>query len=146
MKKSVRLRPVRELKLQQERAEARKLAELQQQLLQARRQCEELQSYLKDYFQTLANQRQQVHQASQLALYQAFVTRLELAIQYQQQVIRQREMSVQAQSKKWVAASERLRAMDELITRARQQEELEADKREQKIQDDRPFRSRGGFE
>lgn len=146
MKKSVRLRPVRELKQQQERAEARKLAELQQQLQQARRQCDELQSYLKDYFQTLANQRQQVHQASQLALYQSFVTRLEQAIQYQQQVIRQREMSVQAQSKKWVAASERLRAMDELITRARQQEELEADKREQKIQDDRPFRSRGGFE
>lgn len=146
MKKSVRLRPVRELKQQQERAEARKLADLQQQLQQSRRQCEELQNYLKDYFQTLANQRQQVHQASQLALYQAFVTRLEQAIQYQQQQIRQREMSVLAQSKKWVAASERLRAMDELITCARQQEELEADKREQKIQDDRPFRSHGGFE
>lgn len=146
MKKSVRLRPVRDIKQQQERTEARKLADLQQQLHQARRQCEELQGYLKDYFQTISTQRQQVHQASQLALYQAFITRLEQAIQYQQQLIRQREMAVMAQTKKWVAASERLRTMDDLIARARQQEELEADKKEQKIQDDRPFRSQGGFE
>lgn len=146
MKKSVRLRPVRDIKQQQERTEARKLADLQQQLHQARLQCEELQGYLKDYFQTLSQQRQQVHQASQLALYQAFVTRLEQAIQYQREVIRQREMAVQAQTRKWVAASERLRTMDDLINRARQQEEIEADKREQKILDDRPFRPGGGFD
>lgn len=146
MKKSVRLRPVRDIKQQQERLEARKLADLQQQLQQARLQLEELQGYLNEYFQNLAQHRQQVQQASQLALYQAFVTRLEQAILYQRQVIRQREMAVQAQTRKWVAASERLRIMDDLIARARHEEELEADKKEQKILDDRPYRARGGFD
>ena len=146
MKKSVRLRPVRDIKQQQERVEAKKLADLQHQLQLARKQCAELEGYLKDYFQSVNQQRQQIHQASQLALYQAFVTRLQQAIQHQQQVIRQREMSVLAQTKKWVTARERLRTMDDLIVRAQTQEELEADKREQKILDDRPFRPGGGFE
>lgn len=146
MKKSERLRPVRDIKQQQERAEARKLADLQQQLQQARRQCQELEGYLKEYFNAISTQRQHVHQASQLALYQAFVTRLQQAIQHQHQMIRQREMAVQAQTKKWIAASERLRTMDDLITRTQAQEQLDADKKEQKLLDDRPFRSNSGFE
>ncbi len=146
MKKSVRLRPVRDLKQQQERTEAKKLADLQQQLQLARRKGQELEGYLHDYFSTISAQRQQVHQASQLALYQAFVTRLQQAIQHQQQVIKQRELAVQAQSRRWVTARERLRTMDDLIVRTQQQEALEADKREQKFLDDRPFRPGGGFE
>ena len=146
MKKSVRLHPVRDLKQQKERVEAKKLADLQQQLQAARRQCQELETYLKDYFGAINSQRQQIQQASQLALYQAFITRLQQAIQHQQQVIRQREQAVQAQSRKWVMARERLRTMEDLIRRAQNQEELEADKREQKILDDRPFRPGGGFE
>jgi len=146
MKKSVRLRPVRDLKQQQERTEAKKLADLQQQLQLARRKCEELEGYLKDYFTSINTQRQQVQQASQLALYQAFVSRLQQAIQHQQQIIKQRELAVQAQSRKWVTARERLRTMDDLIVRTQQQEQLEADKRDQKILDDRPFRPGGGFE
>lgn len=146
MKKSLRLRPVRDLKQQQERLEARKLADLQQQLQQARRQCTELEGYLKEYFNSVSSQRQLVRQASQLALYQAFVDRLQQAIQHQMQVVRQREMAVQAQTQKWISASEKLKSMDDLILRARQQEQLDADKREQKILDDRPFRGGGGFE
>lgn len=146
MKKSVRLQPVRNIKQQQERLEARKLAELQQQLQQARNQCAELQGYLKEYFGSINDQRQMVRQASQLGLYQAFVTRLEQAIQHQMQIIRQREQAVQAQTRKWIAASSKLKTMDDLIARAQQQEQLEADKREQKILDDRPFRGGGGFE
>lgn len=146
MKKSVRLRPVRDLKQQQERTEARKLADLQQQLQQARRQCQELEGYLQEYFTVISTQRQQVHQASQLALYQSFVTRLQQAIQHQQQLIRQREMAVQAQTKRWIVASERLRTLDDLIVRTQIQEQLDADKKEQKQLDDRPFRSHSGFE
>lgn len=146
MRKSVRLRPVRDIKQQQERIEARKLAELQKHLQMARKQHEELQGYLKEYFNAISSQHSQVRQASQLALYQAFVTRLQQAIQQQEQLIRQREMAVQAQTKKWITASERLRTMDDLINKAQVQEELEADKKEQKILDDRPFRPTGGFE
>lgn len=146
MKKSVRLRPVRDIKQQQERQEARKLADLQKQLLQARKQLEDLQGYLKDYFASVNAGRMQITQASQLGLYQAFIQRLQEAIKHQGQLIRQREMVVQAQTRKWLEASTRLKTMDDLIARARQQEELAEDKREQKILDDRPFRAPGGFE
>lgn len=146
MKKSVRLQPVRKIKQQQERLEARKLADLQQQLQQARNQCAELQGYLKEYFATINDQRQMIRQASQLSLYQAFVTRLEQAIQHQMHIIRQREQAVQTQTRKWIAASSKLKAIDDLIARTQQQEQIEADKREQKILDDRPLRGSGDFE
>lgn len=146
MKKSVRLRPVRDIKEQQERQEARKLAELQRQLLLARKQLDDLQGYLKEYFASVNAARQHVTQASQLGLYQVFIQRLQEAIQHQAQLIKQRELVVQAQTRKWLEASTRLKTMDDLITRARQQEEIAEDKREQKMLDDRPFRAPGGFE
>jgi len=146
MKKSQRLRPVRDLKQQQERQEARKLADMQQQLALARRQLEELQGYLREYFGAVNASRQMVKQASQLGLYQSFISRLQDAIQHQAQQIRQREQVVQAQTHKWMEASTRLKSLDDLIARARQQEEIAADKREQKILDDRPFRTNSGFE
>ena len=146
MKKSVRLRPVRDIKEQQERQEARKLAELQRQLLLARKQLDDLQGYLKEYFASVNAARQHVTQASQLGLYQVFIQRLQEAIQHQAQLIKQRELVVQAQTRKWLEASTRLKTMDDLIARARQQEEIAEDKREQKLLDDRPFRAPGGFE
>ena len=146
VRKSLRLAPVRNLKQQAERLEARKLADLQQQLAQARKQLQELERYLAEYFHNIARDRLQVKQASQLGMYQAFVQRLQEAIQHQHQIIVQREMAVKAQTQKWLAASQSLKAMDELITRFRHEEELAADKREQKILDDRPRRNTPGFE
>lgn len=146
MKKSRRLRPVRDLKQQQERQEARKLAELQQQLQLARKQHQDLQGYLREYFAAVSAGYAAVRQASQLGLYQTFIQRLQDAIQHQAQLIRQREQSVQAQTRKWLEASSRLKTLDDLIAQARQQEELAEDKKEQKALDDRPFRVTRGFE
>jgi flagellar FliJ protein len=146
MKKSVRLRPVRDLKHQQERVEAKKLADLQAQLQHARQQQTDLQGYLQEYFASISDNRQNVRQASQLGLYQAFVQRLQEAIQHQGQLIKQREMVVQAQSRKWVEANARLKALDDLIERIRKEEELAEDKKEQKLLDDRPWRAPSGFE
>ena len=146
VKKSLRLAPVRNLKQQAERLEARKLADLQQQLAQARKQLQELERYQAEYFHNISRDRLQVKQASQLGMYQAFVQRLQEAIQHQHQSIVQREMAVKAQTQKWLAASQSLKAMDELIARFRLEEELAADKREQKILDDRPRRNTSGFE
>lgn len=145
MKKSKRLLPVRQLKQQAERAEARKLADLQRELEAARNQLGELEGYLKEYFQTIQGQQSRVTQASQLGLYQAFISRLQLAISRQGELIKQRQAAVNAQSRKWIQASAKLKTMDQLIEKARQQEELEDSRREQKLMDDRPFRGGGGF-
>lgn len=145
MKRSKRLLPVRQLKQQAERAEARKLADLQRELEVARNQLGELEGYLKEYFQTIQGQQSRVTQASQLGLYQAFISRLQLAINRQGELIQQRQAAVNAQSRKWIQASAKLKTMDQLIEKARQQEELEDSRREQRLMDDRPFRGGGGF-
>mgnify|MGYP003683012947 CR=1 FL=1 len=145
MKKSKRLLPVRQLKHQAERQEAKKLAGLQQELQQARSQLKDLEFYLTEYYQTVQQHQALVTQASQLGLYQAFIARLQQAIRHQSELVQQREAAVQAQTGKWIESNARLKTMDQLIQSARQHEELEESRREQKIQDDRPFRGGGGF-
>ena len=145
MKKSRRLLPVRQLKQQAEREEAKKLANLQQELEMAKQQRMELESYLAEYFQTIQQQQSRVTQASQLGLYQAFISRLQLAIRRQGELIQQRQAAVKAQSKRWVEANARLKTMDQLIEKARLQEDIEESRREQKLMDDRPFRGSNGF-
>ncbi|HAG96956.1 MAG: flagellar export protein FliJ [Pseudomonadales bacterium] len=145
MKKSKRLVPVRQLKQQAERGEAKKLAGLQQELQQAKNQLAELESYLAEYYQTVQQHQSQVTQASQLGLYQAFISRLQQAIRHQSEMVQQRQAAVQAQTRKWIEANARLKTMDQLIEAARQQENLDESRREQKVQDDRPFRGNNGF-
>ena len=145
MKKSKRLVPVRQLKQQAERGEAKKLAGLQQELQQAKNQLAELESYLAEYYQTVQQHQSQVTQASQLGLYQAFISRLQQAIRHQSEMVQQRQSAVQAQTRKWIEANARLKTMDQLIEAARQQENLDESRRKQKVQDDRPFRGNNGF-
>ena len=71
MKKSVRLVPVCNLKRQQERSEAQKLAKYQSELAQSRQQYQELQSYLEEYYRSIQGQQGSIHNAAQLGLYQA---------------------------------------------------------------------------
>jgi flagellar export protein FliJ len=80
-----------------------------------------------------------------LGLYQAFVSRLQQAIVRQGEMVKQRELSVQAQAKKWVQASHNVKVMEQLIEKAQAEETLIESKQEQKIQDDRPFRKGSGF-
>lgn len=145
MKKSVRLVPVCNLKRQQERNEAQKLAKYQSELAQSRQQYQELQSYLEEYYRSIQGQQGSIHNASQLGLYQAFVSRLQQAIARQGEMVKQRELSVQAQAKKWQQANHNVKVMQQLIEKAQAEEALIEDKKEQKLLDDRPYRKESGF-
>lgn len=145
MKKSQRLRPVQQLKQREERTQARKLAEIQSQLADSRRQLGELESYLQDYFSTVNNQQRMIHSATQLGQYQNFISKLKLAIEHQKEDIKQRESALKAQTKLWALSRSQLNSMDELIEKSRLQEAVEEEKKAQKQMDDRPFRGGGGF-
>ena len=145
MKKSQRLRPVQQLKQREERTQARKLAEIQSQLADSRRQLGELESYLQDYFSTVNNQQRMIHSATQLGQYQNFISKLKLAIEHQKEDIKQRESALKAQTKLWARSRSQLNSMDELIEKSRFQEAVEEEKKAQKQMDDRPFRGGGGF-
>ncbi len=145
MKKSQRLRPVQQLKQREERTQARKLAEIQSQLADSRRQLGELESYLEDYFSTVNNQQRMIHSATQLGQYQNFISKLKLAIEHQREDIKQRESALKAQTKLWALSRSQLNSMDELIEKSRFQEAVEEEKKAQKQMDDRPFKGGGGF-
>ena len=145
MKRSQRLLLVQQLKQREERLQAKKLAEFQQELAQSRLQLSELESYLDDYFNTVNSQQKSIHSATQLGQYQMFISKLKLAIAHQNQDVKQRETAVQAQSKQWALARSRLNSMDELLTKTKQQEAVEEEKKAQKLMDDRPYRNRDGF-
>ena len=145
MKKSVRLIPVCNLKRQQERKEAQTLAKYQKELTQSRQQHSELKSYLAEYYKSIQDQHGTVKNAAQLGLYQAFISRLQQAISRQGEMVKQRELSVQAQAKKWQLANHNVKIMEQLIEKAKTEESLIADKQEQKILDDRPYSKESGF-
>ena len=123
----------------------RKLAEIQSQLADSRRQLGELESYLEDYFSTVNNQQRMIHSATQLGQYQNFISKLKLAIEHQREDIKQRESALKAQTKLWALSRSQLNSMDELIEKSRFQEAVEEEKKAQKQMDDRPFKGGGGF-
>lgn len=136
-RKSLRLQPVRQLKHQAERQQAKLLAEAQQQLQIAQQQINELKTYYSEYLSSLSTHNENFRQAKELQVFHAFFVRLQQAIDKQQEVVRQREQAVMSRMDQWRQASASLKSIDELIATARRQEMIEQDKKEQKIQDDR---------
>lgn len=146
MKKSQRLLPVKNLNQQKERVEAKKLAMAQQQLLSAKQKQQELEGYLSEYFSVISAEQDKVKTASQLGLYQTFITRLKQAIENQQEAVKQHELVLKGQTEHWIKANEKLVMMGELIEKLKKSENIEAEKKEQKVLDDRPFMGKSGFE
>ena len=140
MKRSERMKPVRKLKHQEERQLAKKFAQAQQELLREENQLAMLKQYQREYFQGLTGSHQQARtgaiNATELEKYQMFLSRLEKAIQNQNQVKVLKEKAVEAARQTWAEANARLKAMDNLIERLRLEEE-----REQRLIDDLPLRS-----
>lgn len=135
MHRSDRMQPVRQLKHQAEQQEAKRLAQRLQELKQAERQMGELHQYRQDYYQMM-QQPQQIHSATQLQKYQGFLSRLNTAIERQQQTLLLKKQAVDQQRKAWADAKAKVQAMDDLIARMRQEEQLHADKLEQKSMDE----------
>lgn len=147
MKRSQRMQPVRKLKQQEERQLAKKLAQAQQALQREQSQLNMLHQYQREYFQGLTGSRQQARtgaiSAVDLEKYQMFLSRLEKAIQNQNQVTVIKEKAVEAARQAWAQANARLKALDNLIEKMRLEEEREQDKREQRLIDDLPLRNNG---
>lgn len=145
MKRSQRMQPVRKLKHQEERQLAKKLAQAQQALQREESQLTMLHQYQREYFQGLTGSQQQARtgaiSAADLEKYQMFLSRLERAIQNQNQVKVLKEKAVEAARQAWAQANARLKALDNLIETMRLEEQREQDKKEQRLIDDLPLRN-----
>jgi flagellar FliJ protein len=129
------MQPVRQLKLQAERTEAKRLGQKIQELKMAERQLAELYQYRHDYYQQSGQTGTSIS-AALLATYQQFLARLNSALERQNQTVTLRRQAVEQQRKKWLGAQSQLKALDNLIERFEQEEQLWQDKQEQKMLDD----------
>lgn len=141
MKKSKRLAPVLQIKERDEKDAARRLGEAQQGLQAAIQQLEDLKQYRQDYYANLTGGASvgatSGVPASVLEKYQLFLSKLNGAVERQEQSIEQYRQHVDAHRKKWVEANARLKSMSDLIQRAKDEEALLLDKQEQKLMDER---------
>ena len=140
MKRSKRLAPVRQIKEKEEKEAARRLGDAQKGLNAAIKQLEELQHYRQDYYTTLSNggvSGNVAVPATVLEKYQLFLAKLNGVVERQQETVEQYRQHVEAHRKAWVESHARLKSMDDLISRAREEELLFIDKQEQKMVDER---------
>ena len=155
MKKSKRLIPVRQIKEREERDAAVRLGDAQQGLNAAIKQLDELKQYRQDYYSSLSSglstgapgdpKSQSVGQpriqssvpATVLEKYQLFLAKLNSVVERQQETVEQYRQHVEAHRQKWLEADARLKSIDHLIDRAKEEEELLLDKQEQKLADER---------
>ena len=136
MKKSKRLQPVLHLAERNKKQAEQALGNALQQLAAEEAKLQQLQQYLIDYQQSAALQQQQGAQVDVLIRLQQFMSRLQVALeQQQQQVELSRQMLAQAK-KLWQVAHGRHQAMGSLIDRSVQQERQAEEKQLQKTIDE----------
>ena len=140
MRRSKRLAPVRKIKEREEKEAARRLGDAQKGLNAAIKQLEELQQYRQDYYTTLSGggiSSNASVPATVLEKYQLFLVKLNGVVERQQETVEQYRQHVEAHRKAWIESHARLKSMDDLIARAREEELLFIDKQEQKMVDER---------
>ena len=148
MRRSKRLAPVRQIKEREEKEAARRLGDAQKGLNAAIKQLEELQQYRQDYYTTLSGggiSNNASVPATVLEKYQLFLAKLNGVVERQQETVEQYRQHVEAHRKAWVESHARLKSMDDLIARAREEELLFIDKQEQKMVDERSQYPRRGW-
>lgn len=140
MKKSKRLDTVRTVSAQREKTAAEQVGQARKQLSQAEQQLSSLASYRSDYRQNLVNLGSEGVSAMLFRDYHKFLSRLDVAIDQQNQRLDKAGQQLTNALDEWAKANGKLKAMDSLITRVKLEEEKIEDKREQRILDDRPRR------
>ncbi len=70
--------------------------------------------------------------------YQQFLARLDLAVQSQQQIVKDGERDLATHKRRWMAKRQRLESLERVIERYQREEQVGRDRLEQKVQDDLP--------
>lgn len=140
MKKSQRLNVIAELNEKNEKATLKELGHIQQQCQEAETQLENLKEYRQDYeskYQSIAKLGANI---KQLLEFRAFMSKLDQAIEEQQQVILNVEKQLNSKRSQWEQQHQKTKSMQKVVAAAVKVELKAEDKREQNEQDDRATR------
>jgi flagellar FliJ protein len=122
-------------------AEERKLAEVtgasQRKLREQQQRLGELNAYRNEYAR--GGTARSYASAAQMKDFHAFIGRLDQAVQSQKQIIRECEHRLEQHRRRWQQKRQRLESLQKVGNRFRSEESADADRRAQRIADDRSY-------
>ncbi len=142
MKRADRLQPVQVIFDDTEQRLARHLVSCERLLQDCELKLKELCGYRDDYTQGFARRAGSGMGAREMVDYQAFMVRLNEAIEHQQQVTDQARQERDLQQKRWQEAARRAKALGHVISTWQSQEQQAQARSEQRESDERAQRRR----
>ncbi|MGE0115371.1 MAG: flagellar export protein FliJ [Steroidobacteraceae bacterium] len=142
MKRADRLEPVQKIVDDTERRLAEHYAAAERLLQVSEQKLQELNSYRDDYTQGFARRAGDGMGARDLVDYQAFMVRLNEAINQQSQVVQHARNECEVQRKRWQEAAQRAKALGHVIESWQQEELRASNRRDQRETDERAQRRR----
>jgi len=143
MKRADRLQPVQEVFDDTEQRLAQHLASCEQLLQSCELKFRELCGYRDDYTEGFAKRAGAGMGAREMVDYQAFMVRLNEAIEHQGRVTNQAQQERDLHRKRWQEAAQRAKALGHVISTWQTEERRASDRREQRESDERAQRRRG---
>jgi len=140
MKKSQRLNVIVELNAKNEQTALEALGHIQRQRQDAKKQLENLNLYRQDYQNQYKSLAETGVNIKQLLEFRAFMSKLDKAIDEQQQVILGVDKQCNVMRKEWEQRHQKTKSMQKVCEAAIKEERKAEDKREQNEQDDRATR------
>lgn len=144
MKKSQRLKSIVDLNAKTEKQALIGLGEAQKKKQQADQQLEHLQSYLQEYKDKYQSISEVGVNISQLLEFRAFINKLELALEEQNQVVLEMEKELDFARRNWENKHQKTNSLQKVCDSALLEEQKDEMKREQNEQDDRGSRNGRG--
>jgi len=141
LKKSKRFEPVKQIAANNETAAAVKMAQSAQAQDESVEQLEKLRSYRIDYVEEFKLKGQGGMSAIRLQEYQAFVQKLDRAIEEQVLVVNRMRSKLGEDRQSFKKTSSRKKVVEKLIAKSKQQELKDEDKKQQNEADDRVVKS-----
>jgi len=137
LKKSKRFEPVKQIAVNNETAAAVKMSQSAQAQDESVEQLEKLRSYRVDYVEEFKLKGQGGMSALRLQEYQAFVQKLDRAIEEQVIVVNRMRSKLGEDRQAFNKTTSRKKVVEKLIEKSKQQELKEEDKKQQNEADDR---------
>jgi len=137
LKKSKRFEPVKQIAEKNATAAAVKMTQSFQEQKDTLSQLEKLKEYRNDYVAQFKIKGQGGMSASRLQDYQAFVQKLDGAIEEQLKAVQRVQLKVGERQQAFKKTNSRKKVVEKLIEKSKQEELAEVDRQEQKDADDR---------
>ena len=138
--KSKRLQPVVDFTQQQEVEAAKALSKASEEVMLQKKRLEEFENYRNEYGQQFSHVGGGGMTAAKARDYQSFFNKLNHVLEQQKVAIQNAEVEFELKKRQWLAARNKLKAINKVKEKHVQAEEIAEEKQLQKEQDDRNIR------